>query len=239
MKRRLILTENSLKKMIKESVKNIVCEFIQQKNILFESYSQGTKSFDDFLSEYDEFGVFSMFQSNEKPFTNLINPTMYKKALSEFVKFGKFINFPTKYIYQWMGIIMTNTSIIGSITNIAGHSSFLPIDSFIDFYFNNDEDEWQEYKNQIEEDSDYEAMCTFLDEKGFWNWAVLPDGSDAYSDYGLEPLYEICQEYDENKSPEEIIVLVNKALDITHCRGDLASAFIIGGAKTLSQISEV
>lgn len=239
MKRRLILTENSLKKMIKESVKNVVCEFIQQKNILFESYSQGTKSFDDFLSEYDEWSVFSMFQSNEKPFTNLINPTMYQKALSEFVKFGKFINFPTKYIYQWMGIIMTNTSIIASITNIAGHSYYSPIDSFIDFYFNDDADEWQEYKNQIEVDGDYEAMCTFLDEKGFWNWAVLPDGSDAYSDYGLEPLYEICQEYDENKSPEEIIVLVNKALDITHCRGDLASAFIIGGAKTLSQISEV
>lgn len=239
MKRRLILTENSLKKMIKEYVKNIVCEFIQQKNILFESYSQGTKSFDDFLSEYDEWSVFSMFQSNEKPFTNLINPTMYQKALSEFVKFGKFINFPTKYIYQWMGIIMTNTSIIASITNIAGHSSYLPIDSFINFYFNNSEDEWQEYKNQIGEDSDYEAMYTFLDEKGFWDWAVLPDGSSAYSDYGIEPLYEICQEYDENKSPEEIIVLVNKALDITHCRGDLASAFIIGGAKTLSQISEV
>ena len=66
--------------------------------------------------------------------------------------------------------------------------------------------ERDEYKNQIEEDSDYEAMCTFLDEKGFWDWAVLPDGSDAYSDYGLEPLYEICVEYDENKSPEEIIV---------------------------------
>ena len=192
-----------------------------------------------YMEEYNAYNVIMSFLNKENLWTPLINPIMYKKALNEFTNYGYFINFPTKYIYQWMGIIMTNTSIIASITNITGHSSYLPIDSFIDFYFNNSEDEWQEYKNQIGEDSDYEAMYTFLDEKGFWDWAVLPDGSSAYSDYGIEPLYEICQEYDENKSPEEIIVLVNKALDITHCRGDLASAFIIGGAKTLSQISEV
>jgi hypothetical protein len=33
-------------------------------------------------------------------------------------------------------------------------------------------------------------------------------------------------------------VLVNRALDAYHQRGDLASIFIVGGSKTLSTISE-
>jgi hypothetical protein len=39
-------------------------------------------------------------------------------------------------------------------------------------------------------------------------------------------------------SPEEVLVLINKCLDIAHCRGDLASMFIQGGSSVLSQISE-
>lgn len=32
---------------------------------------------------------------------NKINPSMYQKALSEFVKYNEFIKFPTKYIFKW------------------------------------------------------------------------------------------------------------------------------------------
>ena len=66
----------------------------------------------------------------------------------------------------------------------------------------------------------------------------MPDGSDAWSDYGLEPLMEIINEYNSDLSPEKVIVIVNKALDVYHQRGDMASIFVEGGTKALNKISE-
>jgi hypothetical protein len=72
---------------------------------------------------------------------------------------------------------------------------------------------------------------------GFYDWLVFPDGSAAVSDYGLKPLYKVLQEYNENSTPEQTLVIINKALDITHPRGDLSSIFIQGGKNTLTKIS--
>ena len=76
-----------------------------------------------------------------------------------------------------------------------------------------------------------------LDMVGLYDWMQMPDGSDAWSDFGLRPLFEILSEYDDNKTPEETLVIINKALDITHQRGDMPSIFIEGGSRTLTQIT--
>ena len=55
------------------------------------SYREG---FDDFYAEYSVMNVLSMIESDENLWYPLINPTQYKRALEEFVKFGQFINFP-------------------------------------------------------------------------------------------------------------------------------------------------
>ena len=215
----------------------------QKPTSVTESVDYSEVKFYEYLENYSVWEIFGMFENGENPFSPLINPSMYQKALSEFVKFGKFTNFPTKHIYQWMGIIMKNTAILASITEIAGHTPNSPLYEFIDYYFGNQDDPdeaWKIYKesNDFDADDDYSAMIEFLEERGFFKWSLLPDGSDAWSDFGLEPLEKICVEYNENKSPEEVIVLINKALDITHQRGDLASMFIVGGSKTLTAISE-
>lgn len=190
------------------------------------------------IEDYGTYFVFNSFENNENMWKPLIKPEMYEKALQEFTKYGQFINFPIKYIYVWMGIIMKNTAILRTCTDIFGHSNYVPIDDFIDFYFDGDYYEFEKYKNSININDDYNAMWEFLYRKGFDDWCKLPDGSDALSDYGIQPIEKLIGEYDENKSPEETIVIINKILDVIHCRGDLASMFIIGGSKTLSQISE-
>jgi len=78
----------------------------------------------------------------------------------------------------------------------------------------------------------------FFDNLGLYDTMELPDGSGAFSDYGLEPLFRVIMEYNDNKTPEETLVIINKALDVYHRRGDLASAFIEGGSKSLTWISE-
>lgn len=66
---------------------------------------------------------------------------------------------------------------------------------------------------------------------------ILPDGSDAWSDFGIEPIMEIINEYNSNSTPEQTLVIINKILDVYHQRGDLSSMFIQGGSKVLSNIS--
>lgn len=85
----------------------------------------------------------------------------------------------------------------------------------------------------------YVTECmTFLDDIGFYEWMMMPDGSDAFSDFGINPLLKIFQEYKEPLSAEKVLVLINKALDVYHQRGDLSSIFIQGGSSSLTKISE-
>lgn len=213
----------------------------------------------DYLEEYDEYTVLRMLANGKNLWVPLINPAIYQQALNEFTRFGKLEKFPTKYIYQWMGIIMKNTAIIRAITSIAGHDMGFPTDSIIDAFFNSRE-EFDEYKKSLvhkgsfspdfgwmgqEEDDfdegqevdDDEAAGKYLEDNGYYDKMTLPDGSSAWSDFGIRPLEEIIFQYNDSLEPEKVLVLINKALDVTHQRGDLASAFIKGGRSTLSSIS--
>lgn len=285
----------------------------------------------DYLEEYGEAYVFNEFLSNpngKQSWGVLINPDMYEKALREFTQYGKLVKFPTRYVYQWMGIIMKNTAILKANTNIAGHSQWFPTEDFEDFvisYFGDNREvnmdynddkikieifpkdvlkllnkeftslnevvdkygqtyfPWvsqddadrmvaqqdlereknkfsqmygdigeyiakfnqnSRYKGEIEVDYNTNKLywvveqMNFLDLIGFYDWMQMPDGSDAFSDYGLEPLERVLFEYDENLPPEKVLVIVNKALDVYHQRGDMASIFVTGGSSALSRISE-
>jgi len=281
----------------------------------------------NYLEEYSPTYVFNSFLENPKGKQNwgvLINPDMYAKALREFTQYGKLVKFPSKYVYQWMGIIMKNTAILISNTEIAGHSSHFPFEDFEDFlisyYGDNREIEvslnhnvrielsvkevyekcnsalyeavdkygqiylpWvtQDDADRMAERQDQERISAkfreiygdletlinkfneesiretieidYKNNKFYYNidmfellyqigitdeWMQMPDGSDAFSDFGIEPLEEILAEYDENLPPEKVLVLVNRALDVYHQRGDMASIFVQGGTKALSRIAE-
>ena len=304
---------------------------LESRKINESSYEEST--FYKYLEEYDEGYVLNKFAENphgKQDWGVLINPSMYEKALQEFTRYGHFQRFPTKYIYQWIGIIMRNTAILIANTNLAGHSNSFSYDTFLDFietYYNDrnvflddNNDVWLEIsgkeillfmsknkvkfpineENGIHKNGQYDLFMNqdqvdaydkkkeeldaieterkknallkkriqtainninqnnrryriekkddnyylvgeifdVLDDIGLYEWMVMPDGSDAWSDYGLEPLMEIINEYNSDLSPEKVIVIVNKALDVYHQRGDMASIFVEGGTKALSKISE-
>ena len=285
--------------------------------------------FHEYLEDYGVNYVFNEFLTNPSGKQNwgvLINPNMYAKALREFTQYGKLVNFPPRYVYQWMGIIMKNTAILKANTDIAGHSEWFPYDEFENFinsYFKNnrkigingddvkielspedviklcEEDfstlneavdkygqtyfPWisqsdadgmaarqdlerkkakfsqiygdiEEYVAEFNKKSNYKGKIeidyntnklfwlvdclNFLDLIGFYDWMQMPDGSDAFSDFGISPLERVLSEYDESLPPEKVLVIVNKALDIYHQRGDMSSIFITGGSRSLSRIAE-
>lgn len=161
----------------------------------------------------------------------LIPFVQYKNAIIEFMKYGVFMRFPTKYIDQWANIVTENTLVICACTELAGHSDGFPYDDFCSaFGFDEDPIEYKKYY------SNFSACSEYLDNIGFYEWMSLPDGTDAMSDYGLNPLKKLIMELEECNKPEEKIVVINKILDVYHQRGDLASAFIEGGSKALSTI---
>lgn len=214
----------------------------------------------DFLNEYDERWVLYTLKGGNNLWAPRINPSMYQQALNEFTRFGHLDKFPTEHIYKWMGIIMKNTSIIRSITGLAGHDVYCDTNAVVEVFFDDDQDKWEAYKkslshkgqfspdfgwmgqeeddfNEEDEVGDYEAADQYLEDNRYFDKMTLPDGSQAWSDFGIHPLEEIIMQYDENMPPDQVLVLINKALDITHQRGDLCSAFIDGGSSTLSSIS--
>ena len=105
--------------------------------------------------------------------------------------------------------------------------------------------DWRQKKYEETEEEDYLKKYNFhicyeymyevfnIDE-------LLPKFSNnehTISDYGLEPLVKLMKEMSEQDTPEEIIVTINKIMDVSHQRSDLAELFIEGGSKTLSYIS--
>lgn len=166
------------------------------------------------------------YNKNENIWFPLIKPTEYKQALTEFMKMGEIVRFPENKIKKWIEIIFKNTMILDSMTALAGHTQWFPF-----------EDCRTAYPELEDVSDDFHIFSKFLEDKGFYDWCKLPDGSDAWSDYGISPLLKIFDEYQPNMSASQMLVLVNRCLDVWHQRGDLASAFIEGGSQSLTQIS--
>lgn len=163
-----------------------------------------------------------------------IKPSMYQQALNEFMKYGQIMRYPAKYIYEWKDIIVRNTVILDVITMFFGHTSYFDIDTFNDYVLNTDETgesvhDWTEAMEYIEEHGYDDVLEAFLPK--------FSNGHDLISDYGLEPLGKIVAKLLQTTDVNEILVLINRALDISHQRSDLSELFIEGGQKTLNQIS--
>lgn len=63
------------------------------------------------------------------------------------------------------------------------------------------------------------------------------DGTWLVSDYGLPYLKKIYSQIFRAETPEQQLFAVDRALNVVHQRGDLASLFVEGGSKTLTEIA--
>lgn len=163
-----------------------------------------------------------------------INPSMYQQALIDFMRFGKITRYPIKNILKWKNIIIRNTIFLDVNTMFYGHTSYFDEDTFNDYVLNTDE--------TGESIHDWGEAWEYMGERGYEEIldAFMPkfsNGHDLISDYGLEPLQRIVVELLQTDDPNQIIVLINKALDISHQRSDLSELFIEGGQASLNKIS--
>ncbi|MFW6242946.1 MAG: hypothetical protein ACOC2W_02210 [bacterium] len=201
------------------------------------------KNIDDYYDAYDdlfrEILSLAINRSNEPIRLRKINPNMYQKALDDFMKFGEITHYPTKYIQTWKNIIINNFMYLDVITMLWGHTSYFDVDAFNDMFFYNHEtgdtdegiSDWSEAMEYLENNSYYDVLDNILPK--------FSNGQDLISDFGLEPLRKIVTELIETTDYNKIIVLINKALDVSHQRSDLSELFIQGGEASLNRISGV
>lgn len=154
---------------------------------------------------------------------NLIPAQQYHNLLKRYMDNPSTARIPDSIVKNWFeNIIMKNAVSIEYITQLAGHSQYFPSYD-MDIVFG--------------EPMDYSEGWRKLDEEGFYDWCKLPDGSDGWSDYGIGPIFKVIQEYNQSMEGWQVLILINRVLDIAHCRGDLASAFIQGGSHSCDYIS--
>lgn len=219
MKRAIKLTEADIKNMVLEAV-SLLKEY---DNYIYNIY-------EDIREDTDAYAIYNQFVEDkndgfDRIKFNVIPKDQYLNLLTRYTASPETARIPENVVTYWFeNIIVKNSCILDTLTSMAGHSSNFPGEELAD-------------ATGMPELEDFEKGCEYLDRIGFYDWAKLPDGSDAISDYGLQPLFKIFNEYKPNSTPEETLLLINRALDVWHHRGDLASAFIEGGSKTCTEIS--
>lgn len=173
---------------------------------------------DDMLSEFDR----DKADGRARKYWQTIPAEQYQSALRKFMREGELFDYPESVLRDWLNRIIGNTMDLDVATMLAGHAQIWPTEEVAEHYG---------------EDLDENTAFERLEKSGFFDWARLPDGSDAISDYGLRPLYEILGELPANPTPAQMMTAINRALDVVHARGDLSSLFVSGGSKALSRIS--
>ena len=203
---KILFTENKLQNIVRECVNEVLCEY--GFDLLNES--DGDNVLYDVMEEYSIFDLLCEFADDKehgvaKRKWVLIPAQQYKTLLERFMlaPTPDAARIPENVVDGWFKIIVQNTVVLDYMTAIAGHEQYFPSDDLEDFFGN------------VTDWTDYSLAFEYLDNLGFYDWCKLPDNSDAWSDYGLKPIYTLIRQYNASMSPGEVLVLINRILDIT------------------------
>ena len=173
--------------------------------------------------------VLLKIRSREQVTFSRINPIQYKRALDEFIRYGEFMRFPSRIIYKWKDLCLYNIALLLTLNALFGSESYYPYEEIYDI-FDVPEDE---------RNNDFGETYEMLDEKYDFE-SYLPhfsNGQCMFSDFGGKPLMQLANILVDQDSPEDIIVTINKILDVAHQRSDLPELFIVGGSESQYEIS--
>lgn len=218
------INEDDIVEMVKKAVSKILQEAYENPydSPLYHAYENILVS--DILYEFLD----DKRNGIAKKQWNLIPKEQYQNLLNRYMQWGDNARIPERIVDDWIELICNNLITLEYMTELAGHSSSFPFDD-VNYVFGDD----------VENCKDYYDYAQFLEDVGFYDWCQLPDGSDAISDFGIKPISNILNELSQNSTPEDKLIIINRCLDVVHCRGDLASTFIEGGRSTCSTISGI
>jgi len=227
-------------------------DFIRKRlheSLIKETYAD---TFDEIVSEMP-MELFSMIKGQTPIKFGLIPKTQYHNALKEFMRYGEFMRFPERYIMEWKNLLLENIAKLNTLTEIHGRSQWFPYDEFYDVFDYNEKTNrseggqftrWLNKKRKGPDGEEfkrgdwttiYEFLATIYNIDDFT--PQFTNGHHVLSDYATAPLMNLGVELDNQTDPNEIIVTINRILDVVHQRSDIAEIFIEGGSKSLFDIS--
>ena len=156
---------------------------------------------------------------------NVIPAKQYYNALKMYMKDGSLFRFPRRILENWLDLVCEN-SIRFELLN--------------DFWRLYDGDEAALFAVDVTYGDDEESLTCeqavkILEDVGFYDWARLPDGSEGYSDQ--MSYVGILMELPDYPTEEQMIVAINRCIDIWHQRGDMAAMILEGGRETARKIT--
>lgn len=84
-----------------------------------------------------------------------------------------------------------------------------------------------------------EELVEASDQEAFVDWAIHTEtGGWRISDYGIGPLFKLAALLTETHDPMQKLAVVDRMLNVVHPRSDLASWFVEGGWRTLTELSD-
>jgi len=151
----------------------------------------------------------------ERQLWTTIPYSTFERMWSQFIKFGEVPSQLWKYLDKIEAIITRNILKIDVNTEFAGHKN-----------------DGMDY-DIIE---DYGVSMEDL-EKHFGDYIEDSNGAARISDFALEPLLNKLRELKHLETPEDRLMKIDQILEIIHMRSDIASWFVKGGSKALSNLS--
>ena len=185
----------------------------------------------DVFDEYPEISSKSIFERYLEDEKNgikrikydVIPAEQYRNLLNRYVEMGEFARIPLDTVTSWYKKIKRNTVILYYVSYMFHRKKGFPFE-IIPFETNNVE----------------EAQEWLMTKTKFYRWATFSNGTPGYTDRAFEHLFPILREYREDMTPEQVLILVNRLIQVSHPAGrfrDFSECFIEGGRKTCDSIT--
>lgn len=152
--------------------------------------------------------------------------SIFERQWEEFIKWGYVKPNYIKTIETIEEVITKNILKVTVNTELAGHTSSDPKYA------------WREFLESSIPENKMEKYVEYLDEH-FGDFITEPKGQMRISDYGLEPLQKKLFELRKIHTPEKKLAKIDEILSVIHMRSDIASWFIEGGSRALSNLSGI
>lgn len=185
----------------------------------------------DVFDEYPDISAMSIFErylDDEKNGVrkikwDVIPAGQYKLLLERYMDMGEYARIPLGVVSEWFKKLKRNTVILYYLSYMCHRKHGFPFEIV-----------------PIETDSVPEAQLWLFVNTNFYSWAKFSTGAQAYSDRAFGQLFKCIRGYKDDMSPEEVLVLINRMIHVSHPRdwtADISECFIEGGRETCNKIT--
>ncbi len=161
------------------------------------------------------------FRKGKKFTWTRLYPNQLKNVWSSYVRLGIVLH--EKAVLDIQETMLYNVAILDVMTGCMGHKQYCGIKEM-------------GYKYDLTPAKVRKLQRVILNED---DWACFEDGGWLLSDYGLAPLLKLAEKLLMEEDYGRKICYMDQMLNVVHARSDLASLFVIGGTKALTELSAV